>query len=160
MESALSPATTLDRTLIDLITLAMLAKHAQWNLVGPTFRSMRLELGELADLARRSGDEVAERASTLGHQPDGRPETVAHDNALPTIPSGIMRDDVAVNAFGTILDVVVLHLHQAIDVVADDPVTRELLTAVAGSVEEKAWMIRSHGVPAGPGPLHGSTFEL
>jgi starvation-inducible DNA-binding protein len=144
--AGVSATTAIDRVVTDLINLALLAKHAQWNLVGPTFRSMRQLLDELADLSRDQADDVAERALTLGHHPDGRAATVARDDSLPTIPAGELRDEVVITAFGSILDAVVSHIHEAIEVVTDDPVTRDLFTTIVGSVERHSWTIRSHRV--------------
>jgi len=139
-----SATTAIDRVLTDLINLALLAKQAQWNLVGPTFRSMRQLFDELAAMSRDQADDVAERALTLGHHPDGRAATVARNDSLPTIPAGTMSDDALITQFGSILDTVVLHFHEVIEVVADDPVTRDLFTTIVGSVERQSWMIRSH----------------
>ncbi len=69
-------ATALDRALTDLIALGMLAKHAHWNVTGPSFRLLHATLADLANLVGDAADTVAERAITLGHHPDGRPETV------------------------------------------------------------------------------------
>lgn len=138
-------ATAFDRTLIELIDLGLLAKQAHWNIVGPMFRELHLVLDELADVARDAADEIAERAITLGHNPDGRASTIARDGQLPTLDAGSIRDTTVVSAFAAILEVVVSNLHSAIDAMATDPVTQDLLTSIAASLEKQAWMIRAHG---------------
>jgi starvation-inducible DNA-binding protein len=107
------------------------------------FRSLHLLLDELADLARNGGDEVAERAITLGHHPDGRAATVA-TSSLPDVPAGAIRDSDVVARFQLILDAVVERLHRAIDSSTDDPVTQDLLTTIAAGIEKQAWMICAH----------------
>ncbi|MCU1352772.1 MAG: starvation/stationary phase protection protein [Acidimicrobiales bacterium] len=136
-------AAALDVALVDLINLGLLAKQAHWNVEGPMFRSLHLLLDELADLARDGGDEVAERAITLGHHPDGRAATVA-TSSLPDIPAAAIRDTDVVASFQLILDAVVERLHRAIDASSDDPVTQDLLTSIAAGIEKQAWMICAH----------------
>ncbi|MEY2566673.1 MAG: starvation-inducible DNA-binding protein [Actinomycetota bacterium] len=136
-------AAALDVALVDLINLGLLAKQAHWNVEGPMFRSLHLLLDELADLARNGGDEVAERAITLGHHPDGRAATVA-TSSLPDVPAGAIRDSDVVARFQLILDAVVERLHRAIDSSTDDPVTQDLLTTIAAGIEKQAWMICAH----------------
>ncbi len=135
--------TALDRALTDLITLGMLAKHAHWNVTGPNFRLLHATLADLADLASAAADTVAERAMTLGHHPDGRPETVAAANSLPTLEPGPLRDHHAVSAFVTFLECVIGDLHGTLDCFAHDPVTEDVLVGIVGPLEMHAWMIRA-----------------
>src|SRR5687768_1817481 len=67
----------LQGALVDLIDLSLVAKQVHWNVVGPRFRSVHLQLDEVVDIARTHSDTVAERASALGVSPDGRAATVA-----------------------------------------------------------------------------------
>ena len=94
-----STTIAIDRTLADLIVVGMLAKHAQWNIVGPVCRSMGALFDGLADMSRRHSDAIAERAAILGHHPDGRAETIGRDNTLPTVHAGELTDDTAIRAF-------------------------------------------------------------
>lgn len=66
----------LQETLVDLVGPSLMAKQAHWNIVGPRFRSIHLQLDEVVATARSCSDTVAERAAALGVPPDGRPETV------------------------------------------------------------------------------------
>ena len=136
-------ATALDRALTDLIALGMLAKHAHWNVTGPSFRLLHATLADLASLVGDAADTLAERAVTLGHHPDGRPETVAAGNSLPTLEPGPLRDHDAVSAFVTILESVISDLHGTLDCFAEDPVTEDVLIRFVGPLEVHAWMIRA-----------------
>ena len=51
---------------------SLVAKQVHWNVVGPRFRSVHLQLDEVVDTARQHADTVAERASAIGVSPDGR----------------------------------------------------------------------------------------
>jgi starvation-inducible DNA-binding protein len=64
-------------TLVDLLDLPLVVKQAQWNLYGPRFRSVHLQLDEVVTTARDDAGMVAERAAALGVSPDGRAATVA-----------------------------------------------------------------------------------
>ena len=136
-------ATALDRALTDLITLGMLAKNANWNVTGPNFGVLHSTLAHLANLVGDAADTLAERAITLGHHPDGRPEKVAAATSLPTLEPGPLRDHGAVSAFVTILESLISALHVALDCFAEDPVTEDLLIRVVGPLEMHAWMIRA-----------------
>jgi starvation-inducible DNA-binding protein len=56
----------LQSTLVDLVGLSLIGKQAHWNLVGPRFRSIHLQLDEVVTAARDFSDTVAERAAALG----------------------------------------------------------------------------------------------
>jgi starvation-inducible DNA-binding protein len=133
----------IDAALCDLINLGLLAKQAHWNLHGPAFRSLHILLDEIADFARNSGDELAERATARGHHPDGRAATVARSNSLDLAPGPIADVDV-IDAFDEILDTIIKRLHHALDAASEDRVTEDLLTGIAAGLEKQAWMIRAH----------------
>ena len=62
----------LQGALVDLVDLSLVAKQVHWNVVGPRFRSVHLQLDEVVSTARKHSDTVAERASAIGVTPDGR----------------------------------------------------------------------------------------
>ena len=138
-------ANALDRELVDLLDLGLLAKQAHWNIVGPRFRAIHLLLDDLAEFARHSADRVAERAVTLGHSPDGRAATIAELSSLSGLRRGELRDVEVITAFVAILDTVSDDLHAALDAFERDYVTIELLTSVLADVDRFAWMLRAQG---------------
>ncbi|MFC8720417.1 Dps family protein, partial [Kitasatospora sp. NPDC057198] len=56
----------LQGALVDLVDLSLIGKQAHWNLYGPRFRSVHLQLDEVVATARDFADQVAERASAIG----------------------------------------------------------------------------------------------
>lgn len=82
----------LQGALVDLIDLALVAKQVHWNVTGPRFRSVHLQLDEVVTSARTHSDVVAERASALGVSPDGRAGTVADSSAIKAVPEGWIKD--------------------------------------------------------------------
>ena len=133
--------TALQAVLVDLTDLGLAGKQLHWNVVGPHFRSLHLELDDLVDSARDHGDEVAERARALSWAPDGRRETVASGSALPALPDGEIADTDVVDHVIALLVQAVSTTRAAIEQAAEyDPVTEDLLHQVAQSLEQHAWM--------------------
>ncbi|MFE9186588.1 Dps family protein [Micromonospora haikouensis] len=134
----------LQQALTDLINLGMLAKQAHWNLVGPHFRSLHLQLDELADLARWYADEVAERAAAVGFNPDGRAATVAAQSTLPTLDHGDVEEGTAVEVVVDALFALIRTLRQAVaDTATSDPISQDLLIGVTAAVEQQHWLFRA-----------------
>lgn len=137
-------AGNLQQVLVDLIALHLQGKQAHWNMVGPNFRDLHLQLDEIVDLARDASDTIAERMRALGATPDGRAPTVAATASLSPLPSGEIATSQAVdlmttalrNAAGTIRRV-----HDQID--AEDPSTSDLLHTIIDQLEKQAWMLSS-----------------
>ena len=134
----------LQATLVELIDLALLGKQAHWNVVGPQFRSVHLELDEIVDLTRLSYDRVAERLATLGIAPDGRAETVANTSELPGFPEGFVPATETVQRVAQAMDTVAVRMKERIVAVGDeDPVSQDILIGTTDEVEKAAWMLRS-----------------
>ena len=73
-----------------LIALELVGKQAHWNIVGPNFRDLHLNLDEVVGIARTGSDDVAERMRAVNATPDGRPATVAASATVPAAPSCLM----------------------------------------------------------------------
>jgi starvation-inducible DNA-binding protein len=126
-----------------LIDLSLLGKQAHWNVVGPNFRPLHLQLDEMIDAWRAAGDAVAERAVALGHAPDGRAATVAARSELSSLPEGPIADRDVIAAFTRLLTDAVGAIRNRMDRIEDtDTVTADLLHGVVAGLEENLWMIR------------------
>jgi starvation-inducible DNA-binding protein len=137
-------ATALQATLVELIDLSLIGKQAHWNVVGPQFRSVHLELDEIVDLARTSYDRVAERLATLGVPPDGRTETVGTTSELAPFPEGFVPVIDTVQRVAAAMDTVTGRMKERILAVGDlDPVSQDILIGTSDEVEKAAWMLRS-----------------
>ena len=100
----------LQKTLVDLVDLSLVAKQAHWNLVGRQFHDVHLHLDELVDLAREYADKVAERAAAIGVSPDGRSRTVADASTVPAFAEGWARDRDVIRYVSEALDTVERYL--------------------------------------------------
>jgi starvation-inducible DNA-binding protein len=134
----------LQQTLVDLLHLGLLAKQAHWNTIGPDFRSIHEQLDELASLARDSADAVAERAMTLGVNPDGRAATVSTRSRLSDLPHGYLADSTAVELIVDILLEAVNGLRDAVTTTKSaDPISQDLLIGITAAVERQHWMFQA-----------------
>jgi starvation-inducible DNA-binding protein len=139
----------LQRMLVDLVDLSLLGKQAHWNVEGRHFRSLHDELDDLVEAWRSLGDEVAERAVTLGVAPDGQARTVAATSEVEPLPVGVLKDrDVVVAIADRLAEVVVRTRERLHNVSEGDPVTEDLLIQVAGTLEKQLWMVRAQGESA------------
>jgi starvation-inducible DNA-binding protein len=131
----------LQTTLTDLIDLSLIAKQAHWNVVGPHFRSVHLQLDELVGIARQYVDDVAERAAAIGVSPNGKAHTVTETSGLPTYPDGWTSDTDTIAAIVATLDTLVKRVRTRVDETdKSDLVTQDLLIEIARELEKQRWM--------------------
>lgn len=136
----------LQGVLVELIDLSLLGKQAHWNLYGPNFRPLHLQLDELVDAWRLASDEVAERAVALGHSPDGRSQTIAEHTELEPLHDGQIADHEVVSGLTERLTDAIGRIRARMDRLEDvDAVTADLLHGVVMTLEKQLWMIRVQG---------------
>ncbi|WP_175408183.1 Dps family protein [Streptomyces sp. TRM64462] len=137
----------LQGALVDLVDLALVAKQVHWNVVGPRFRSIHLQLDDVVATARKHSDIVAERASALGINPDGRAATVAAATAIKPVPTGWIQDGDAVRILIDALSEIIGRMRERI-AATDEPdlVTQDLLMDVTADLEKHAWMFQAENV--------------
>ncbi|CAM5532827.1 DNA starvation/stationary phase protection protein [Streptomyces spiroverticillatus] len=134
----------LQGALVDLVDLSLVAKQVHWNVVGPRFRSVHLQLDDVVASARLHSDSVAERASALGVNPDGRAATVAASSAVKETPTGWIKDGDAVRILVDALGAVIVRMRERIEVTGDpDPVTQDLIIGLTADLEKHAWMFQA-----------------
>ena len=138
----------LQSTLVDLIGLSLIGKQAHWNIVGPRFRSIHLQLDEVVATARTFSDTVAERSAALGLPPDGRPETIAAAYSLPGSKNGWIKDDEVVRLVAETLEAAIGRLRERIEATEKaDPVTQDLLIGITAELEKQRWMFEAENWP-------------
>lgn len=134
----------LQGTLVDLVDLSLVAKQIHWNVIGPRFRSVHLQLDEVVDSARTHMDTVAERLSTLGVSPDGRAGTVARSSGIGKLNDGWIKDNDAVGSMVDALAAVIGRLRERVSATeTPDPVTQDLLIAITADLEKHHWMFQA-----------------
>ncbi|MDX3380243.1 DNA starvation/stationary phase protection protein [Streptomyces niveiscabiei] len=137
----------LQGALVDLIDLSLVAKQVHWNVVGPRFRSVHLQLDEVVDVARLHSDTVAERASALGVSPDGRAATVAGGSGISGVAEGWVKDTDAVGALVDALGAVITRMRERVEVTGDaDPVSQDIFIGITADLEKHHWMFQAENV--------------
>ncbi|MFE7385061.1 Dps family protein [Streptomyces zhihengii] len=130
--------------LVDLVDLSLVAKQVHWNVVGPRFRSVHLQLDEVVDTARQHSDTVAERASAIGVNPDGRAATVAAQSAIGSVPEGWIKDTDAVQCLVDALGAVIARMRERIEATEKpDPVSQDILIGLTADLEKHHWMFQA-----------------
>jgi starvation-inducible DNA-binding protein len=134
----------LQAELIELIDLSLLGKQLHWSVVGPNFRPLHLQLDELIDSWRDSGDVVAERAVVLGFFPEGQAAAVASDSPIESVERGPIEDHAVIQKLASRLAGVAERTRERMDRLAElDSASEDVLVGVIRSLEEQLWMIRA-----------------
>lgn len=134
----------LQGALVDLVDLALVAKQIHWNVVGPRFRSVHLQLDEVVDTARNYSDTVAERAAALGISPDGRAATVAVGSGIGVTPEGWVDDTTAVGALVEALGAVIARMRERVEATGEpDPVSQDIFIGITADLEKHHWMFQA-----------------
>ncbi|MDP9116099.1 MAG: DNA starvation/stationary phase protection protein [Actinomycetota bacterium] len=133
---------SLQQVQVDLIELHLQGKQAHWNLVGPNFRDLHLQLDEIVTDAREFSDTIAERLRALHAIPDGRSDTVAATTTLPNYPHGEILTTETVDLITARLEATARTIREVHDDVDDaDPSSADLLHAILVRLEQLAWMV-------------------
>jgi len=139
-----SVAADLQATLVELVELALQGKQAHWNVTGPNFRSVHLELDEIVDSARLASDRVAERIVTIGRSPDGRAGAIATTAPFDPFVAGAVSTTRVVEVIGSRIDELAGRLRERIGRLGEiDPVSQGILVDVDEELEKQAWMLRA-----------------
>jgi starvation-inducible DNA-binding protein len=134
----------LQGALVDLVDLSLVAKQIHWNVVGPRFRSIHLQLDEVVATARTHSDTVAERAATLGVSPDGRAATVASGSGIGKVPEGWVKDTDAVGTLVDALSAVIARMRVRVEATGEpDPVTQDIFIQITADLEKHHWMFQA-----------------
>ncbi|MFD7708440.1 Dps family protein [Streptomyces sp. NPDC059785] len=137
-------ANALQGALVDLIDLSLVAKQVHWNVVGPRFRSIHLQLDEVVDMARQYTDTVAERASALGVSPDGRAATVASGSGLGGVNDGWIKDSDAVGTLVDALGAAIGRMRERVtETESPDPVSQDMFIQITADLEKHHWMFQA-----------------
>ncbi|MGO3148218.1 MAG: Dps family protein [Leucobacter sp.] len=133
---------SLQRVLVDLIALHNIGKQAHWNVVGPNFRDLHLNLDELVDVARVGSDTVAERMRALHAAPDGRPSVVAADTSLTEFPAGEITTHEGIRQMVRVIEDAVRTMRDVRDAVDEaDPASSDILHEYIVKLEQQAWFL-------------------
>lgn len=137
-------ATELQVLLADLIDLSLQGKQAHWNVVGPLFQSVHVQLDSIVDDARMWADDVAERKVTIDLAADGQASDVAMESRLEPLPQGYIADREAVALMERRVACVASRARQAAERLGDlDLASQDLIIEIVRGLEKHQWMLRA-----------------
>ena len=133
---------SLQEVLVNLLDLQLVGKQIHWNVVGPNFRDLHLNLDEIVAIARRGSDEIAERMRALHATPDGLAATVSKHTSLDQPAAGEILttdavDQVVKAVQGTVA--VIRDVHDTVD--EEDPTSADILHEYIAALEQQAWFV-------------------
>jgi starvation-inducible DNA-binding protein len=139
-----APGRELQATLLELVNLALSGTQCHWSVVGPSFRSLHLQLDDFVDAWRELADTVAERAVAIGFSPDAQVETLAAASDWDRFDVGPIEDQVVVRTLARRLTEVAENVRARVKRMADDDaVSQDVLIGVVRTLEEHLWMTRA-----------------
>ena len=140
----MSVTSALQSVLVDLVDLSLQAKQAHWNLQGPGFRSLHLQLDEIVEITRVASDDVAERMAALNAAPDGTAGRVTSDSGIGDIATSWIKVSDAYDIMESKLQTASDNIKKLVETVDDqDPLSGDLLIGIALDLEKQAWMLRA-----------------
>lgn len=147
VRSTLSPAakdlvrSRLQPLLVDLIDLSLTSKQYHWNVYGPSFRSLHLQLDEVTDQYRMWMDQVAERMTSVGIAPDGRVQRVAGDSPADPAAESWAHQKHVVEAMTDRIHAVASATRERLEGLGDtDSASEDLLIEILDGLEMQLWM--------------------
>ncbi|MDR0849582.1 MAG: DNA starvation/stationary phase protection protein [Propionibacteriaceae bacterium] len=133
----------LQSVLVDLLDLGLQGKQAHWNVHGPAFRSVHLQLDELVEQLISWQDEVAERISALGGNPDGRATAIVSTSTVPTLTAGPLLDTDVVTVFTDRLTATSQAISSKFADLEDDLASQDVLIGIVAGLDKAAWFFRA-----------------
>ena len=143
-------AAILQQRLDALNDLALTLKHIHWNVVGPHFIGVHTMLDPQAAAVNDLIDQTAERITTLGGSPDGRPGTIVKQREWDDYGLGRDLVDAHLAALDQVYIGVITSHRDAIGATEElDPVTQDMLIEQTDALEQFHWFVRAHLEDAG-----------
>ena len=135
----------LQNTLTELQQLQLQTKQAHWNVAGPFFYPLHLQLSEQYETWSKYADMVAERLLAIGVSSDGRATTIVKTSGVPEFPGGFIDDAQVVRWFALAYKQIGEEVRGAVLATSDtDPETSNILQEVEGSLAKYQWQMRSY----------------
>ena len=130
--------------------LHLTLKHVHWNVVGPHFIGVHTMLDPQAAAVNDLIDQTAERITTLGGSPDGRPGTIVKQREWDDYRLGRDLVDAHLAALDQVYIGVITSHRDAIGATEElDPVTQDMLIEQTDALEQFHWFVRAHLEDAG-----------
>ncbi|HET9379826.1 MAG TPA: DNA starvation/stationary phase protection protein [Streptomyces sp.] len=151
----------LQMRLHSLNDLHLTLKHIHWNVVGPHFIAVHEMLDPQVDKVRGMTDDIAERISTLGGEPNGTPGALVNERTWNDYSIGRAESIEHLGALDLVYTAVIEDHRTAMqETETADPVTQDLLIEQLRGLELFQWFVRAHLESSGGGlSTRGATTE-
>ncbi len=138
----------LNEVLAGLLDTGLPARHAHWNVRGPSFMAMHDLFGKIAVDVDRHADAIAERTAALGGVADGTVQAVARESMLAPYPALAISQGEHVDAMSLRLAALASRVRRAATACDHDcdPVSAHLLLESAATIEKSLWLVESHRI--------------
>lgn len=132
----------------DGIDLALMTKHAHWNLKGPQFIAVHEMLDRFRAEIDGHVDTMAERIVQLGGVALGTSQTISQHSRLKSYPANLVSVDEHIAALEERYGDIANSLRSAIDAAdsAGDKGTADIFTAASRSLDKALWFLEAHTI--------------
>ncbi|UYQ60572.1 Dps family protein [Streptomyces peucetius] len=135
----------LQMRLHSLNDLALTLKHIHWNVVGPHFIAVHEMIDPQVDQVRAMTDDLAERISTLGGEPNGTPGALVDERTWNDYSIGRAEAIEHLGALDLVYTSVIKDHREAMRATeTSDPVTQDMLIEQLRGLELFQWFVRAH----------------
>lgn len=135
----------LQMRLHSLNDLHLTLKHVHWNVVGPHFIAVHEMIDPQVDQVRSMTDDLAERISTLGGEPDGTPGALVNQRTWDDYSIGRAEAIEHLGALDLVYTSVIKDHREAMQATeTSDPVTQDMLIEQLRGLELFQWFVRAH----------------
>ncbi|MCP3767371.1 MULTISPECIES: Dps family protein [Streptomyces] len=135
----------LQMRLHSLNDLHLTLKHVHWNVVGPHFIAVHEMIDPQVDQVRSMTDDLAERISTLGGEPNGTPGALVEQRSWNDYSIGRAEAIEHLGALDLVYTSVIKDHREAMQSTeTSDPVTQDMLIEQLRGLELFQWFVRAH----------------
>jgi starvation-inducible DNA-binding protein len=136
----------LQARLADSMDLFSQAKHAHWNVKGPSFIALHELFDDVAEMVEGHADMLAERITALGGRADGTMRAAAAQSQLKEYPLEITAGLDHCAALSDRLAAFGKAVREAIDTTqqAGDADTADLFTEISRAIDKQLWFVEAH----------------
>ena len=125
--------------------LARVAKHAHWNVVGPTFISTHRLLDEVYEAAEDWADDLAERIRGLSGTAEGMPDEMIENSHIGFAKAGVKPATYYIEMVAEGLGILSKMFREQVNPLnKDDPATSNMLQDLSGKADQFVFLLESH----------------